>query len=209
VAVPDAGSVVVVGVPVAVGVVVVGVVAGVVGVATGVVVVGVVGVVVGTAVVAVGVVVSVVVVVDADEAAAGAPAVIAPDSSRWAASAASFAPASTYPIELGSGAIIPSLLARVCTRSLEAPAAAICPSRAEFCRWRTSVWRVVLLEVALTLSVKTLRATMPTRRVVRRPIHIRPRVRRWTRPDSASPETAPAVVPTASGTSRAGIGVPA
>ena len=55
----------------------------------------------------------------------------------------------------------PSLLARVCTRSLEAPAAAICPSRAEFCRWRTSVWRVVLLEVALTLSVTNAHARLP------------------------------------------------
>src|SRR3954470_17984013 len=50
-------------------------------------------------------------------------------------------------------------------------------------------------------------ATIPTRRVARAPIQSRPRVRRWTMPDSANPETATAVRPTASGTNRAGIGV--
>ena len=52
---------------------------------------------------------------------------------------------------------------------------------------------------ALKLSARTLRATIPTSSVVRAPIQSRPRVSRWTRPDSARPETATAVRPTASG----------
>src|SRR3954449_5269818 len=94
-------------------------------------------------------------------------------------------------------------------RSLDAPDSAISARRVEIWRSRSSVWRVALLEEALKLSATTFSATMPTRRLARAPIHRRPRVRRRTRPDSASPDNAPAVWPTARGTRRAGIGVPA
>ena len=82
---------------------------------------------------------------------------------------------------------------------------AIWARKAEISRFSPSACLPTLLEVALKLSASTFRETIPTRSVARAPIQSLPRVSRWTRPESASPETAKAVRPTASGTSRPGI----